>query len=106
PHIVTHHGTAITQNLTLTPAPLKLTMLVDPRGEVNATSAILPTKAISIPPDQYAGILKKLSITFMTAPVLTDQAGIRLNLPKESGYSWSWLARPSATVWQQTEQIE
>lgn len=106
PNIVTHHGTAITQNLTPSTAPLKLTMLVDPRGEIHATSAILPSKGINIPPDQYAAILKKLSVTFMTAPVLTDQAGIRLSLPKESGYSWSWLARPSASVWQQVEQIE
>lgn len=107
PHIITtHHGKAITQNLTLTTTPMKLTMLVDPRGEVNATSGILPAKQISIPPDQYAGILKKLSVTFMTAPVLTDQDGIRLNLPQESGYSWSWLARPSASVWQETERIQ
>lgn len=106
PNIITHHHTAITQDLTLTTEPLKLTMLVDPRGEVHATSAILPSKRISIPSDQYAGILQKLSVTFMTAPVLTDQGGIRLNLPKESGYSWSWLARPSAAVWQQVDQIQ
>jgi hypothetical protein len=106
PHIITHQGKAITQNLTLTTTPMKLTMLVDPRGEVHATSGVLPTKRISIPPDQYAGILKKLSVTFMTAPVLTDQDGIRLNLPQESGYSWSWLARPSPSVWRETERIQ
>jgi hypothetical protein len=106
PHIITHQGKAITQTLTLTTTPMKLTMLVDPRGEVHATSGVLPTKRISIPPDQYAGILKKLSVTFMTAPVLTDQDGIRLNLPQESGYSWSWLARPSVSVWQETERIQ
>ena len=106
PNIITHHATAITQNLTLTTAPLKLTMLVDPRGDVHATSGILPSKSINIPPDQYAGILKKLSVTFMTAPVLTDQAGVRLNLPQESGYSWSWLGHPSASVWLQDEQLQ
>jgi hypothetical protein len=106
PNIITHHKMAITQNLTLTTAPSKLTMLVDPRGEVHATSAILPAKSISIPPDQYAGILRKLSVTFMTAPVLTEQGGMHLNLPKESGYSWSWLQRPSPAVWQQLDQIQ
>ncbi len=106
PNIITHHGTAITQNLTLNDETLKLTMLVDPRGEVHVTSGILPTKQISIPPDQYGSVLKKLSVTFMTAPVLTDHDGIRLNLPQESGYSWSWLERPSAPVWVQTEQIQ
>ena len=105
PNIITHHATAITQSLTLTTGPLKLTMLVDPRGEVHATSAVLPSKSIGIPPDQYAGILQKLSVTFMTAPVLTDEAGIRLNVPAESGYSWSWLEHPSASVWQQVDRI-
>lgn len=104
-YIVTHHREAITQNVTLAAAPLKLMMLMDPRGEVHATSGILPTKQIGIPSDHYASILKKLSVTFMTAPVLTDQAGIRLNLPKESGYSWSWLERPSPSVLRQIDQI-
>lgn len=106
PNIITHHATAITQNLTVTTDPLKLTMLVDPRGEVHATSAILPAKRISIPPEHYANVLKKLSVTFMTEPLLSEQAGIRLNLPQESGYSWSWLERPSASVWVQNDQIK
>lgn len=105
PNIVTHHREAITQNVTLTTAPLKLTMLMDPRGEVHATSGVLPTKQIGIPSDHYAGILKSLSVTFMTAPVLTDQGGIRLNLPQESGYSWSWFERPSPSVLRQIDQI-
>ncbi len=106
PNIITHHQTAITQNLTVTTDPLKLTMLVDPRGEVHATSAILPAKRISIPSEHYGNVLKKLSVTFMTAPVLTEQDGMRLNLPQESGYSWSWLERPSASVWVQNDQIK
>ena len=106
PHIITHHGIASTQTLTLTTASLKLTMLVDPRGEVHATSALLPSKQINIPSEHYAGILQKLSVTFMTAPVLTERDGIHLSLPKEGGYSWSWLERPSASVWKQIDQIQ
>lgn len=105
PNIVTHHAAPITQDLTPATTPMKLTMLVDPRGEVHATCGILPTKRIGIPPDQYAGILKTLSVTFMTAPVLTGEAEFRLNLPQEAGYSWSWLERPSPSVWRQTDRI-
>lgn len=106
PNIITHHKTAITHDLALTTTPLTLTMLIDPRGDVHATNALLPTKSINIPPEQYAGILRKLSVTFMTAPVLAEQGSIHLNLPKESGYSWSWLERPSASVWQLLDQIQ
>jgi hypothetical protein len=70
--------------------PQILTMLVDPRGKVHATSGILPTKAIDIPPDQYTAALQGIEITFLSAPILTP-GKISLPLPDEPGYVWSWL---------------
>jgi len=70
--------------------PQFLTMLVDPRGKVHATSGILPTKAIDIPPDQYTAALQGIEITFLSAPILTP-GKISLPLPDEPGYVWSWL---------------
>ena len=70
----------------------KLTMLVDPRGAMHATSGVLPTKAIRIPPDQYAEALRSLEITFLSTPVVTAQGKINLPLPTEPGYAWSWLS--------------
>lgn len=74
------------------PATL-LTMLIDPRGKVHATTGILPTKSIDIPPDQYQQALEKIEITFLSAPILTDSAKINLALPDEVGYQWSWLEK-------------
>jgi hypothetical protein len=82
--------------------PQKLTMLVDPRGAVHAATGVLPAKAIHIPPDQYAEALRSLSITFLSAPILTSQGKVNLPLPAEPGHAWSWLAK-SGAEWASSE---
>lgn len=85
--------------------PQKLTMLVDPRGVVHAACGILPTKAIGIPPDQYAKAMQTLAITFLSAPILTGAAGtVRLPTPHEPGYAWSWIEKQKGT-WSETAPV-
>ncbi|HEU5091173.1 MAG TPA: hypothetical protein VFT30_00720, partial [Nitrospira sp.] len=71
--------------------PQILSLLIDPRGSVHATSGIVPVKAINIPPDQYGAALQSIEITFLNAPIITDAGKIHLPLPEEAGYQWSWL---------------
>lgn len=66
-------------------------MLVDPRADVHASMGILPTKKITIPPDQYMDTLSILEMTFLTTPVLKGVTGFNLPVPKEEGYEWSWV---------------
>ena len=80
-------------------APQILSMLIDPRGLVHATSGVLPAKAISIPPDQYADALQDIEITFLSTPILTDVGKINLPLPAEAGYQWSWLQQGGQKAW-------
>jgi hypothetical protein len=79
---------------TLDDPPLSLTVLLDPRGTIHATSGILPTKSIGIPPDQYAAALKKMEVVFLTAPVITGEESIEIPLPDEPGYAWTWATDP------------
>jgi hypothetical protein len=81
--------------LLLTPdAPaVTLTMLVDPRAAVHATTGVLPTKVLRIPPEQYGRALHDLGITVRTAPVVTDPDTLRVALPTVPGYTWTWLER-------------
>lgn len=90
-----------------------VTMLVDPRGVVHATSGILPSKAVSIPSDQYADALKNIDITFLVAPVLatgTEYSApdgsrkVPMPLPKEPSYTWSWLSQRQR-AWAETTQL-
>ena len=74
--------------------PATLTMLVDPRAPVHATTGMLPGKRIEIPPEMYTAALNRMAVTFLTAPVLTLPDAFAIPLPSEPGYDWSWLAPP------------
>ena len=81
-----------------------LVMLIDPRGQVNATCGLLPAKSISIPPEQYVPALQAMEVTFLAAPLLSDLNPIndldqiKLSLPEVPNYEWSWLGK-DGTVW-------
>lgn len=100
-------GTVLTS---LAAADTVVSMLVDPRGSVHATSGILPVKAVAIPQDQYADALKRIDITFLMAPILASgndydaldgSRQVPLPLPADPSYAWSWLAR-EGTRWATT----
>jgi len=86
-----------TQWLSLEDEPLNMTMLIDPRGPVHATSGLMPTKTISIPPQHYLAAMKKLGMWFYISPLLQpikqNSANIALSLPAIEGYDWQWWDR-------------
>jgi hypothetical protein len=90
PHIVTHASDPAPLRQNLASPALTVSMLLDPRGSAHATCGLLPTKSITIPPDQYVDALKAIEVLFLTTPILTDVGSINMPLPVESGYQWSW----------------
>ena len=97
--------------ITLSPQPrsdtsVVLTLLLDPRGSVHATSGVLPAENIKIPPDHYAASIASLSLALATHPVLSasNTAPMSLALPKLSNGQWSWITvghdqwQPAATA--------
>ena len=57
---------------------------------------MLPTVTTRIPPEQYLRAMQQLAVTFTTRPVLRDQFGLRLPLPAEAGFTWSWVSQGAA----------
>jgi hypothetical protein len=90
--------TADTIELTLNAKVINMTLLVDPRAPIHATSGILPVEELQIPSDQYQSAMRSLSMVFFTHPVLQAATGLTLPLPLESGYDWSWITPGSATL--------
>ncbi|NOY62874.1 MAG: hypothetical protein GXP10_06960, partial [Gammaproteobacteria bacterium] len=78
-----------------------LTLLIDPRGAVHATSGILPRKRIELMREHVASALANMSMTFRVGPVLTDPETVRMPLPSEIPGNWSWINRTGPTVWQE-----
>ena len=98
-------NTPVNLEQTLEPSSAQtLAMLIDPRGKVNATCGILPNKQIQIPPEQYAEALRAIEITFLTAPILSDQTKLNISLPEVDGYTWTWLSKEGDT-WSETSEI-
>jgi hypothetical protein len=63
---------------------------------VHVNTGILPTATMQLPPEQYLQAMQQLAVTFTARPVLSDQLGLRLPLPAEVGFSWSWVAAGAA----------
>lgn len=68
-----------------------LTLLLDPRGVAHATTGILPTATLSVPPEFYAAALAQMAVTFRIGPLLTDLQAIRLPVPAAQSGTWSWI---------------
>lgn len=78
--------------------PAFYTLLLDPRGTINATSGTLPASILTIPPVHYEQAIKQMAVYFLTAPILTQQEKTCIPLPEEGGLSWSWLEKRKG-VW-------
>jgi hypothetical protein len=74
----------------------KLLMLVDPRAAVHATTGILPTQSLVVPPGQYEDILAGLELTFPAGPLLRPDGGLAVPVPALAGYEWSWITEETA----------
>ena len=86
-----------------------VTLLLDPRGAVHATTGVLPAKAIDIPPSLYADALDNLNMAFLTTPILyainTElMPNPLMPVPAQSGGEWSWLQKEKA-LWK-SQQIK
>jgi hypothetical protein len=67
-------------------------VLMDPRALIHASTGILPTRALRLPPEDYVDALGAINVSFLTAPLLSRRDKVELPLPRERGWEWSWVA--------------
>ncbi len=85
--------------------PVVLTMLVDPRCSVHATTGLLPMKDIEVPPAMYADALQQMAVPFLVAPLIAGEQ-TRIPVPTEAGWTWSWITRTSKPAgWSQVDAV-
>jgi hypothetical protein len=74
-----------------------VTMLVDPRGVVQAESGLLPTKTVELPQTYFAEPLKRMAVKFRVGPLLLDAQIKLIPQPAEHLGKWNWIqARSTA----------
>lgn|GEM_PF-948760 len=104
PHVLPPPDDNLVVNASIGAPPVYLSMLVEPRGVIHATTGILPVKTIEIPPDQYSDALEKMCLAFLTAPILTPKNSLAMPVPAQSGGAWNWVENDGAT-WSQSREI-
>ena len=75
----------------LTDKPQLLTMIFDPRSQLNISTGILPVKTIDIPDVHYKKALENMSMQFLVAPIITPKGKLQLPLPANDDSSWHWV---------------
>ncbi len=78
-----------------------VTMLMDPRSAVHATTAILPVQTVQVSPQLVAAALARMSLLFRVDTILTDAStsgAPTMPLPTKTG-AWSWLEQGSDGTW-------
>jgi hypothetical protein len=82
------------------PAPREwvVTLVMDPRAAVHASTGILPVKTLRIPPAQYQKALNRLLVYFMANPILVGQQQVQIPLPTETGRHWTWIEPTGQSV--------
>ncbi|WP_437746870.1 hypothetical protein WMF39_18730 [Sorangium sp. So ce1504] len=82
-----------------------VTMLLDPRGQVHATTGVLPSEQLRLSPEHYSKALAAMEVSFLTAPILTDRGALRLPVPEEAGHTWSWTTQEPTGDWAETSAL-
>lgn len=92
-----------------------ITMLIDPRASVHATTGILPIKMIELPARYVNPALANMSISLHVGPLLSHvqsspkEEGSTTNnllipLPAEKQGTWKWLSKQGNYSLQNTDQ--
>lgn len=94
---------ALTPNYLSQPAaqqtPIWITLLLDPRGKVHATTGILPTQTLILPEVYVGNAIASLNIAFRINGLLTDPDAIRIPVPGLKAGIWSWIEPSDPQTW-------
>lgn len=83
----------------------RVTLLLDPRGQAHATTGVLPSPQLRIHPDHYSQALRDMEVSFLTGPFLSDRGELRVDVPHEPGYAWSWVTQEPGGAWAETDEL-
>ncbi|MFJ7280708.1 hypothetical protein [Kitasatospora sp. NPDC098663] len=76
-----------------------VTLLLDPRAPVHATTDILPVSSVTVPPQYTDAALANMAVNFRTGPMLiatTEHDAATLPQPTTATGTWSWTERVGA----------
>ncbi len=91
--------------LTSDGTPVKLTILVDPVGNIPIFPGSLPYSTQSLPNGPVSNAMKNLQASFRAGPLLLDPRSIKMPTPAEIQGKWDWVARRDVSNWNEEMPI-
>jgi hypothetical protein len=76
-----------------------VTLLLDPRAPVHATTDVLPVGSVMVPPQYTEAALAAMAVNFRTGPLLvatTEDGAATMPQPSTATGTWSWTERYGA----------
>ncbi|CAM1359151.1 conserved hypothetical protein [Tenacibaculum litopenaei] len=68
-----------------------LTLLIDPRAKIHATSGILPVKNIALLPVHFKNALSKIQVSSRVMPILSSKSHLEFPLPSDPELTLNWI---------------
>lgn len=86
--------------------PVKVTILVDPEGNIPIFTGAFPSSSRVLPNGPVTSALNNLKASFRVGPILLDPTKIKMPTPAEVQGKWSWMSREKVTAWSSEIAIE
>lgn len=80
-------------------APTLVTLLMDPRCSVRATTGLLPPAELVLPPEAVEALSSRLDLSFFAGPIITHPAAVELPIPGGIEGTWTFLQVDSGSRW-------
>lgn len=79
-------------NLTqsLSDAPLRVLMLMDPEAPIHATTGVVPKKVLNIPSSAFESAVKRMQGRYFVAPMLSPSDDLSITVPSDGEWVWQY----------------
>lgn len=71
-------------------------LLLDPRMSVRVATDILPQASYELPQNMIKKTLENINLGFLTAPIISPTASLKVPLAELNGMQWQWLSPTKA----------
>ncbi len=85
---------------------VKVTVLVDPSGNIPFIPGALPVSSVALPNGPVSNALEQLKAFFRAGPLLLDPSRIQMPTPAQVAGNWGWAARKDVTSWNEEIDID
>ena len=80
-------------------SPTLVTLLMDPRCSVRATTGLLPPAELVLPPEAVAALSSRLDLSFFAGPIIARPAAVELPIPGGIEGTWTFVHVAPGSSW-------